>query len=197
MRSHSDPRKESQKVDSRSLRPIGELRKQERANFLAPLVRGSTIEADEARDSLALVRPRKIELLARRKEQSQIEQEARAHRIIADQLSLLEGHEDAEPLVPCSHEFALRWTDQDGKSHRHVCDDWETIAAYNKFERLYGERQAIDFLKAKYEEQYFNAGLVLGFSTHKRRNLEFSGKNQWLLVGLIRLDESSQSDLFA
>lgn len=78
---------------------------------------------------------------------------------------------------------------------RHECDDWESYAAYNKFEAMYGSQEAIKNIKQKFEVEYFAAGLVLAFSTHKRRNLEFSNKNQWLLVGIIRLDESRQSTL--
>jgi len=55
---------------------------------------------------------------------------------------------------------------------------------------------AIKYLKEKYEEQYLSAGLVLGFSTHSRRNIENATSNQWLLVGLIRLDETTQTQLF-
>jgi len=70
------------------------------------------------------------------------------------------------------------------------------MAAFNRFERQYGRQESVDILKAKYEEEYFNAGLVLGFSTHSRRNVEFGARNQWLLVGLIRLDETQQIGLF-
>ncbi len=192
----NDPRRESQKVDSRSIKPTTELRKQERAEFLSPLVKGSTREADEQRDSLVLVRPRAIILDAKEKDREQLGAEAHAHRLLANQLSLLEDDDEVEPLTPCSMEFALRWRDQDNKEHRHVCDDWETMAAFNRFERQYGRQESVDILKAKYEEEYFNAGLVLGFSTHSRRNVEFGARNQWLLVGLIRLDETQQIGLF-
>ena len=89
----------------------------------------------------------------------------------------------------------MDWRDQEGKRRLHECDDWETSAAFNRFEREYGPKEAIQILKRKYEEEYFKAGLVLGFSTHSRRNIEFGDQNQWLLVGLIRLDESAQSSL--
>ena len=55
---------------------------------------------------------------------------------------------------------------------------------------------ALKYLKQKYEEEYFEAGLVLGFSTHSRRNAEYRMRNQWLLVGLIRLDQTDQAQLF-
>ncbi len=172
------------------------MRKQERASFLAPLVKGSTREADEQRESLTLIRPLSVELRAKSKSDAQLKEEAKAHENLANQLSLLEEDGDAEPLDPCTKEFTLHWRDQDNKSHRHVCDDWETMAAFNKFERMYGAEKAVQFLKEKYEIQYFEAGLVLGFSTHSRRNIEFGPKNQWLLVGLIRLDKTNQIGLF-
>jgi hypothetical protein len=89
--------------------------------------------------------------------------------------------------------FVVNWKDQDGKRRSHECDDWETSAAYNRFEREYGSKEAVNILKRKYEDEYFKAGLVLGFSTHSRRNVEFGTQNQWLLVGLVRLDETAQS----
>ena len=93
-------------------------------------------------------------------------------------------------------QFKLHWTDQDGVEHRQECDDWETVAAFNRFERDYGEELALQYIREKYEEQYFAAGLVLGFSTHSRRNIENAARNQWLLVGMIRLDETKQDQLF-
>ncbi|MBT6973473.1 MAG: hypothetical protein HOA08_01035 [Rhodospirillaceae bacterium] len=83
----------------------------------------------------------------------------------------------------------------DGKYHRHECDDWETSTAFNRFEREYGSQKALEFIRAKYEDEYFKAGLALVFSTHSRRNVTHGTKNQWLLVGLIRLDVDPQADL--
>ncbi len=91
--------------------------------------------------------------------------------------------------------FVVNWKDQNSVSHRHECDDWETSAAFNRFEHEYGQKRAIEILKEKYEHQYFNAGLALGFSTHSRRNVEYGTVNQWLLVGLIRLDETEQGEM--
>ncbi len=75
-----------------------------------------------------------------------------------------------------------------------VAGAW-TSAAFSKFERAYGAAEAVKVLKGKYEDEYMGAGLALGFSTHKRRNAEFSAQNQWLLVGMIRLDEVTQPSL--
>lgn len=167
----------------------------ERANFLAPLVLPSLRKADENRDSLALVRPMSVRLMATEKSRSELESETRKHRDLANQLSLLEADQPVEPLKPCRMQFHVAWTDQDGKAHKQECDDWETATAFNRFERKFGEQRAIEILKEKYEDQYFDAGLVLGFSTHKRRNIENNTPNQWLLVGLLRLDETAQGSL--
>ncbi len=193
---NDDKRKESQKVVSKCLIAKGKMKPGERADFLAPLVRSSLREADDRRDSLALVRPRKIRLEAIEKSPEELASETLKHRELAAQLSLLEEDEDVEPLVPSRMQFVLHWEDQDGKRHRQECDDWETYAAFNRFERDYGEKLALQYLREKYEQQYLAAGLVLGFSTHSRRNLENGSKNQWLLVGMIRLDETNQASLF-
>lgn len=190
-----DQRKESQKVLSLSLQAREKMRPSERANFLAPLVHGTLEKADEGRDSLALIRPERIRLSAKAKSDAELDSETQKHKELASQLSLLEGDEEVESLKPCRMQFRLNWADQSGKTHNHECDDWETAAAFNRFEHKYGESEAIKILKQKYEEQYFDAGLVLGFSTHSRRNVEYKTKNQWLLVGLIRLDETNQGDL--
>jgi hypothetical protein len=193
VKSDSDQRTESQKVLPETL-VVGEsIRATERANFLAPLVRASFADADARRESLCLIRPKAIELRAIAKSESDIRDEAAKHKALADQMSLLD--ETAEPLKPCSMRFVVDWKDQDGKRRTHECDDWETSAAFNRFEQEYGSSQAIGILKRKYEEEYFKAGLVLGFSTHSRRNVEFGTQNQWLLVGLIRLNETSQASL--
>lgn len=171
------------------------MKRSERAGFLDPLICGSLKEADARRESLTLVRPLSLRLEAIPKSAEELISETEKHRALSNQLSLLDGDEQAEPLVPCRMQFIAHWKDQDGGNHRQECDDWETAAAFNRFERMYDEKSAISFLKQKYEEQYLQAGLVLGFSTHSRRNVEFNTSNQWLLVGLIRLDETKQPSL--
>ncbi len=190
----NDRRKESQKVDAKTLEVTGLIKKSERANFLNPLIRSSFAEADSNDESLTLLRPKKIILTYKEKTLKELTEETKKHAELANQLSLFDA--TAKPIIPCPLQFILNWTDQDGKPHRHLNDDWETSAAYNRFERQYGHDKAIEILKDKYEKQYFAAGLVLGFSTHSRRNVTYDTENQWLLVGLIRLDVETQDDLF-
>lgn len=123
-----------------------------------------------------------------------MEYERVRHAELANQLSIFD--KTAKPLDPCPIQFILKWKDADGKSRQHECDDWETSSAFMRFQREHGEERAIEILRDKYENQYFSAGLALAFSTHKRRNKMVAANNQWLLVGLIRLDENLQRDLF-
>ena len=189
----TDQRRESQKVDPDTIKPAGLMKKQERADFLSPLVKQTFDEADAERSSLTLIRPQSIRISSRDKSAKKLEAERLKHKSVSDQLSFL--HRSVEPLEPCPKIFSVIWTDGGGKSHTHDCDDWETAAAFGRFSRMYGEEGAIKELRFKYEEQYFEKGLTLAFSTHSRRNIEYGMKNQWLLVGMIRLDRSDQGRL--
>ena len=192
-KSKDDRRIESQKVVPESLVVSGSVRPAERSRFLSPLIRASFSEANAHRESLTLIRPSRLTIEATEKSASELSDEMRKHRDLAAQVSMFDS--TAKPLKPCPMRFSVKWRDQDGKDRTHECDDWETSAAFNRFEANYGRTKAIEYLKQKYEESYFKAGIVFGFSTHKRRNAEFGSVNQWLLVGIIRLDVEVQTSL--
>lgn len=156
-------------------------------------MRDSFKESNAKRESLTLIRPKSIAINAVPKSDFELEDETRKHRELSSQLSFFD--QTAEPLKPCRMRFIVNWKDQHDLPHRHECDDWETSAAYNRFEHEYGQKRAVEILQEKYEQQYFDAGLALGFSTHSRRNVEYNTNNQWLLVGLIRLDQTNQHQL--
>jgi hypothetical protein len=193
IRSPNDTRKESQKVIPESLKVGKNVKQSERSSILSPKIRSSFGEANSFGESLTLLRPSNLEIIAQKKSDSEIANEQQKHAALADQMSLFDS--TAKPLKTCPMIFKAKWTDNDGKTRTHECDDWETSAAYNRFERMYGPVDALRNLKEKYEEQYFKAGLVLGFSTHSRRNVEHGTDNQWLLVGIIRVDFEQQGTL--
>lgn len=191
--SQDDRRAESQKVIPESLKLGKRVKAAERARFLNPLIRTSFEDADARGESLTLLRPKSIELRWVQKSNSELAAEREKHAELAKQMSLFDS--SAVPLEPCPIQFSARWHDAHGKVRRHECDDWETSTAYSRFERLYGRSKAIEVIKEKYENEYFKAGLALAFSTHSRRNVTFGATNQWLLVGLIRLNLDAQGDL--
>lgn len=192
-KSPKDTRAESQKVIPESLSVGSQLKKSERARFLNPLVRESFDDADSRGESLTIIRPQKIGLEWIEKSASELSQERDKHAELANQMSLFDS--TAKPLEPCPVQFSLRWQDQNGRNRKHECDDWETSTAFMRFERKFGREQALNVLRGKYEDEYLSSGLVLAFSTHSRRNVTHGTDNQWLLVGLVRLDFEDQGDL--
>ena len=193
-KSADDRRAESQKVIPESLIVGEDVKRTERARFLNPLIRASFDDANSRGESLTLLRPETLELSWIQKTAAEIDDEREKHTALAAQLSFFDS--SAKPLEPCPVQFIAHWKDSEGRKRKHECDDWETSAAFGRFERDYGRSRAIEILKRKYEEEYFKAGLALAFSTHSRRNATFGVENQWLLVGMIRLDENTQGDLF-
>jgi hypothetical protein len=191
--SPKDRRRESQKVVPESITLGNELRHSERARFLNSLVRSSLSEADKRDESLTIVRPVSFKFSWTRKNDEDIEMERAKHAQLANQLSIWD--KTARPMDPCPYEFIVNWTSEIGSTHQHIADDWESAQAFRNFERQYGESAALEALRSKYHD-YFGRGLVCAFSTHRRRNSTFHTKNQWLLVGLIRLDRSLQGDMF-
>ncbi len=193
-RSPDDRRTESQKVDPESLNVGGKLNRGERSQLLTPLIRRSFEEAETKGESLTLLRPESIAISWIEKTEADIAHERNEHAALANQLSMFDA--TAKPLEPCPVQFFAQWHDAQGAKHRHECDDWETSPAYIRFAKQYGRQEALAIIKEKYEQEYFNAGLCLAFSTHSRRNTTFGAKNQWLLVGLIRVDPLFHDDLF-
>ncbi len=191
--SSDDRRAESQKVVPESLTVGGKIKPGERTKLLNPLVRASFADADSRDESLTILRPETIEIKWVEKSAREVADERDKHAELANQMSFFD--KTAKPLEPCPLQFSVRWRDGDGNHHNHECDDWETSTAFNRFERNYDRQRAIEILREKYEEEYFSAGLVLAFSTHSRRNVTYGARNQWLLVGLIRLDLNPQDDL--
>jgi hypothetical protein len=189
-----DLRVESQKVDPDSIVVKGKMTKAEQIKLLNPLVRSSFAESNDKGDSLTLIRPKEIKFKWSKKSQSDLESEASKHAELSRQLPMF--GETVEDWDPSPYSFRLDWIDQDNTKRSHEMDDWETLGAYFRFERDYGEEKALEILREKYEKERFNNGLVLGFSTHKRRNATRGTENQWLLVGLLALPENNQPDMF-
>ena len=190
-----DVRVESQKVIPETIVTKGKLKSKERVSILNMIMRDSLEHADQNNESLALIRPNEITFRWSAKSDDELSEERIKHAELANQLSLLDKNE-APPLNPCPYRFTVRWTDNNHSDHNHTCDDWETSTAFFRRRRSLGtDNAALESLRETYEEQYMQSGMAMAFSTHSRRNITFGTENQWLLVGMIRIDESSQPDL--
>lgn len=182
-----DLRKESRRVQEDSIVLHDLMPQRERANFLAPLIVQSTDHAKDRGDSLALIRPIKSQFSWREKTQSQIDKERAAYKDAANQQSFFD--DELAELKPCPFSFHFEYTTEDGKSHSATCDDWETSATFYKWEAEYGRNEALQRLGHIFNVEYPQRGMVFAMGTHSRR------PDQWLLVGVIRLDKSLQASL--
>jgi len=179
-----DTRIESCHVWEDRLSVEGQLPRKERVSVLDPLVLPSTEEAARRGMSLTLIRPANPEFRYRRKSASDLDEEREGYRFAARQMSMLD--EELDVLEPIPYEFEFAYEDEAGK-HKMQCGDWETSAAFWNISRDYGEKGALDHLLTTYNEDYRSKGMVFAMGTLRKR------PKQWILLGVIRLDESQQA----
>jgi hypothetical protein len=185
-----DRRSESQKVIPESIRVVRSVSDGRRHKEVVKAIRASTDEAASKGESLTLVRPSQVRFAWRKKEPGQLAAEKLKHLELSNQTALFD--KTAKPLRICPYTFYFFWVDNDGKPRKSTCDDWETSTAF--FVRLKHEgteERALRSLQKTYEEDYPKRGMAFGLGTHARRN------QQWLLVGVLRIDHDNSVDLFA
>ena len=158
-----------------------------RASFLAPIVLRSTAEAAAKGMSLTLVRPAKSFFSAKAKTDSQMQVERQAYEAAAKQKSFFDP--DIKALMPCPYAFHFDWVDEENNPHRSTCDDWETAATFYRREKAMGAEAALKEMARIFNEEDPQKGMVFAMGTHSRR------PEQWLLVGVLRLDSAMQTSL--
>jgi hypothetical protein len=179
-----DMRSESCHVYEDRMEVDGALDKKERVSLLNPLILPSTDEAAARGMSLTLIRPIKSEFKFRRKPLEVIEAEREGYRRASRQMSMLD--KELEAFEPVPYAFAFAFEDAAGK-HLMQCGDWETSATFWRQSKGYGERAALDHLSKIFNEEYPRKGMVFAMGTIKKR------PKQWMLLGVIRLDEMRQA----
>jgi len=120
------------------------------------------------------------------KKQLRIEKERAAYGAAARQGSLLDRELDA--YEPAPYQFRIAFEDGDGE-HDYWCGDWETDATYFRRANFLGSDAALESMNETFNKQYPRAGLILAFGTMAKR------QKQWILLGILRLDVSEQSEL--
>lgn len=184
-----DRRLESRNVDGDRIRKLSVIPQRERAKFLAPRIRQSTDEAASHRESLTLIRPTETEFSWQEKTPGEIEEERQAFQNAARQRSFFDQDDELKALEPCPYKFFFQYRSSDGKPHRNFCHDWETSAAYFNLASKYGPTGALNHLNSEYNSRYPKAGMAFAMGTHSQR------PEQWLLIGVLRLDDEPQGSL--
>lgn len=182
-----DQRPESRRVQEHTIVAGREMPERERAGFLDRVVVPSTEVAAERGQTLALIRPSNVRFRHEKKRHQQIEKERQAYASVARQGTFFD--KDLNALEPCPYAFRFDYETVDGKSHRHVCDDWETAAMFYNFDKRYGEARALSMMDKTFNDDYPHKGMVFALGTHSRY------PTTWLLVGVIRLDRVAQLGL--
>lgn len=183
-----DPRLESRRVQEDTLVVDGKMPRSERARFLNPLVLPSMDAAAALGRSLVLIRPRNTRFRHKAKTSALIAAERQKYQAASNQLSLID--KELIALDPCPYSFKFQFETEDGVRHEMTCEDWETAATFYRFERLLGgATAALDRMDVVFNEEYPKAGLAFAMGTHSRH------PDQWLLVGVLRLDTVSQTSL--
>jgi hypothetical protein len=183
----SDARRESQKVVPESINVSAKLKESERSALACHLTRESVEEASALHETLTLIKPVEVGFTWVRKSDEELATERRKHAELVQQLSMFD--KPAKPYEPCPFEFRFRWKSPSGKVHNHTCDDWETSTAFFRRRERHGEADGLQSLKITYEDDYPKKGMRFALGTHSRRS------DQWLLVGVLRVDENSQLGL--
>ena len=182
-RPHDDNRRESRRVDEPTLVRVRTMAQRAREGFFDPLFRDSIIAAADRGESLTLVRPKSLRFRSRPKSDLDLEEERQRRTQTMQQGSLFDP--ELEAIEPCPYNLSVTFEDGAGP-HEMTCGDWETAAAFFNLRRRYGDEHALEHLRSTYEEDYFTRGVALALGTVKRR------PSQWLLLGIIRLDETTQ-----
>ena len=180
-----DTRWESRRVQEDTIVVRGKLTRSKHAKLLNPLVLPSMAAAAALGRSLVLIRPQKTRFRHKAKTQKTIDEEKRRYQAAAAQLSMMDAELSA--LEPCPYAFKFQYETEDGIPHEMACEDWETTAMFNKWQRIMGAQPALDQMSVTFNERYPEAGMAFAMGTHSRH------PDQWLLVGVLRLDHDPQS----
>lgn len=184
---HNDLRHESCHVFEDSVAVEGALPARERSVLLEPLIVGSAVEAGARGQSLALIRPKQTRFQTRAKTAHKIDEEREAYRRAAAQTSILD--KQLAELDPSPVEFRFRFEDSSGK-HDYQNGDWETHAMFWAWRAKYGEAAALRRMDEVFNDEYPKRGMVFAIGNQAKR------PQTWQLLGVIRLNERRQGELF-
>jgi hypothetical protein len=182
-----DRRVESKRVQQDSIRIVGSLKPKGRQQFLEKAIIESPAAAYKAKQSLALIRPKNPVFKVRRRTAREMQDILKGYEEINASPSLF-GTTTIVPREPAPYEFSYSFEDGDGPHHQR-CHDWEVEQTFLKWRDAYGEDRALDEMKRVFGEEYPKKGMLLAMGTHGQRNW------QWMIIGIIRLDEITQPSL--
>lgn len=187
-RPKQDTRHESCHVHEESIRVDGKLDdKQARIRLLSPLIVSSAEDAMQRGQSLALIRPRNTRFRWKAKSKGVIEAEKVAFDKAARQIGMFDRK--LATIEPTPYHFGFSFEDGAGK-HTYQCGDWEAHAMFWNESRRRDAVKALAWMDATFNETYPKAGMVFAIGNQAKR------PKTWQLLGVLKLPEEKQGDLF-
>lgn len=182
----NDVRQESRRVDPNSIEIVKPLRPSDRHQLLTRSKVTGLRKEREAGRSLALLSAEVLDFWPVRHTQEELAKREGVLAKLRAQDDLFKPAVELIPLRTCPYSFHYRYRDDDGE-HEGTCQDWETEQTYfARLRELGSERAALDWVQHKFGEEYPAKGMALAMGTHRYR------ADQWLINGVIRLDEEPQ-----
>jgi hypothetical protein len=182
-----DTRAESCHVFEDSIVIDGSLAERERTRLLSPLIQPSAQHAAALGHSLALIRPKNPRFYWKSKSREKIEDERNAFRSAASQTSMFD--KELSEIEPSSYDFRFEFEDGAGK-HDYANGDWEAHAMFWNECRRSSAEQALKRMAHVFNEEYPKKGMAFALGNMASR------PQTWQLLGVIRLDEVVQAELF-
>lgn len=181
-----DKRVESCHVYEDSLKVITQTKPSERAALLEPMMKGSAKDAAKQGHSLAIIRPMDTRFRYKKRTRSKLDALKKAYENAARQKSFFD--KDLVALEPEPYEFSFEFRDDDGK-HNYRCGDWEINAMFYRERKRTSEGAALQWLDHVFNDEYPQRGMAFALGNMASR------PQTWQLLGVVRLDQSSQQEL--
>lgn len=185
-RPKSDRRVESCHVHEESIVVDGHLRKEERARLLEPLIVPSAADAESKGQSLALIRPRNARFVAKPLSTTEIQQQRESFRAAAQQPTFFD--EELAELEPSPYRFSFKFEDASGK-HEYQNGDWEAHTMYWREQMRSNSSKALEWMDHTFNVEYPKRGMAFALGNMAKR------PHTWQLLGVLRLDVSTQGEL--
>lgn len=183
-----DARSESRRVDPHSIEILRPLRLADRNPLVARVAVTSLQRESEAGRSLALLKPEILDFWHERRSNADLAE----RQGVLERLRAQDDFFAPAGLVPMRtspYLFKYRYRDDDG-IHVGTCQDWETEQTFFARRRdQASEKMALDWMVRTFGEEYPKRGMSLAMGTHRFR------LTQWLINGIVRLDDESQLSL--
>jgi hypothetical protein len=183
----SDARSESCHVFEDTILVGEKLPDAERARFLNPLIVPSAKHAAAAGQSLALIRPQQTRFIWKQKSAEDIQKQREAFRLAARQTSMFDS--ELAEIEPSPYDFRFRFKDESGE-HDYANGDWEAHVMFWRECRRTSASEALKRMDAIFNSDYPKKGMAFALGNQAKR------PQTWQLLGVIRLDETKQTELF-